>query len=471
MIKKFIFILFFLFLCVGSTIAYNIDFEYVDKDYGTIFKTNVEESATFVFNGKIDPERGLTSFYYLKYPNQVRFKNFVLGIGIDEYKNGNKSLKTCANDARQIANPYNSYFSNSCILTNSFATKDAVRQKIVDISSELEEGDTFLFFYSGYANNNSALCFCDAEYTSSEFIEDFDKFKEGVNIIIMLDSVSVSSFIDALPGDFLNRSNVLIFAGSKTPTKKHSGTLSPFTSAWYKTKDYLTDINKDQFLTFYEMACRIKLFFAKKRIKEYFYLSNETLAKKIIYYNTMLAEDYGDIFLNEDSSQFTIAASNIDNYARIHVETQKRFVHDIAIYPKKGSIKINLKKESRPTKFYLDFDTYYLPENNLSLTMNNVLIPTLKQPKINKSGTSGNYTIEDYNYKKVGTLKYKKIDEVYHCKLSVNGMNELANILETSTGVESIDLFVRFTEQMYNTKISFNKKFTPGKLLTAKLLN
>ena len=471
MIEKFISILFFLSLYVGSAMAYDIYFEYLDKDYGTSFKTNVEESATFVFNGKIDPERGLTSFYYLKYPNQVKLKNYVLGVGVDEYKNGNQHFKTCANDVRNIANPYNSYFSNSCILTNNFATKDSVRQKIVDISNELEKGDNFLFFYSGYANSNSALSFYDADYTSSEFLEDFAKFKEGVNIIIMLDSVNVSAFLDALSSDFVNSPNVLLFAGSKTPTKKYSERLSPFTFAWYKTKDYLTDENKDQFLTFYEMACRIKLFLAKNKIKESFFFSNETLAKGIIYYNTMLAEDYGEISFNEDGGQFTIAASNIDNYARIHIETQKRFVHDIAICPKKGSFNVNLKKDSHPTKFSLEFDTSYLPEDNLSLTMNNVLIPTFKQQKANKNGKSGTYTIEDYNYKKVGALKFKKENEVYHCKLNINGMNELANVLEAATGVERIDLLVRFTEQMNNSKLSFDKKYTPGKSLSAKLIN
>lgn len=471
MIEKLMFISFFFSLCVGSTMAYDIYFEYEDKDYGTSFKTNVEESATFVFNGKVDPERSLTSFFCLKYPNQIKLKNYALGVGIDEYKNGNQSLKTCANDARNIANPYNSYFSNSYILTNNFATKDAVRQKIADISDELGEGDNFLFFYSGYSNNNSALCFYDSDYTSSEFLGDFEKFKEGVNIIIMLDSVSVSTFLDALPNDFVNRPNVLIFAGSKTPTKKYSKSLSPFTFAWYKTKDYLTDENKDQFLTFFEIACRIKLYLAKNKIKESFFFSNETLAKKVIYHNTMLAEDYGEISFNEDGSQFNIVASDIDNYALIHIETQKRFVHDIAIYPKKGSLNVNLKKDSHPTKFSLEFDTYYLPEDNLSLTMNNVLIPTFKQPKVNKNGKSGTYTIEDYNYKKVGTLKFKKENEVYHCKLNVNGMNELANVLEAASGVESIDLLVRFTEQMHNSKISFDKKYTPGKSLSAKLVN
>lgn len=471
MSKKFLPILLFVLLPAGSAVAYNVFFEYFDKDYGTSFQTNVADNTTFVFTGKVDPNKGLTSFYYLKTPAQVKLKNYVLGIGIDKYASGNQVLNTCVNDARYVANQYNSYFNNSCILTNEFATKEAIRRGIADIACELGRGDNFLFYYSGCAGKNSGLCAYDADYTVSEFLDDLDKFHENVNIIIMLDAVGVKDFLSVLPNDFVKRSNVLIFAGSKTSNKKYSGVLSPFTYAWYKTKDYLTDVDKDQFLTFYEMACRIKLYLAKKKIKESFTFINENLAKKIIYCNSMCAEDYGDIKFNEDGSQFKITAPDIDHFAVIHTETYKRFVYDIAITPTKGSFNINLKKDSHPTKFFLDFDTGYLPQYSLSLTLNSVCIPILNRPKINKNGQSGTYIIEDYKYKPIGTLKFKKEGEIYRCKLKVTGMNELSKVLEASSGVEMVDLLLRFSEQLHQKKISFDKKYKPGKSISATLVN
>lgn len=449
-------------------------FYYAGKEYATEFKTNIHDNTTFVFNGRVDPNIGITSFYYLKYPTQLQFKNNILAIGVDEYKNGKEPLRTCVKDARTISLFDSCYFYDTCTLTNNLALKENVRQKIEKIANELSERDNFFFYFSGYASNNQGLCLYDADYTVCEFLEDLAKFNEGINIIIMLDAISVDNFLNALPSDFKNKSNVMILAGSKTLPKKYEESMSPLTLAFKKSKEYLTDVNKDQFLSFYEMACRMKAFYAEKKIKNSIYLNNEFLAKSIYYYNTLFVEDYGEIEFSKDNSQFTVTISDIGtdvNNINIIINSNKYDADKLKIFPTKGTANINLKKVCNPTKFSLNFDTDFLPEYRFSLSMKNISIPFINKPKMNKNGKSGTYVIENYDFKQVGTLKYKKDGETYHCKLKIIGMNELSKIIAASSGSEDIDLVFRWYEFLNHRILSFEKKYIPGKSLSAKLVN
>jgi hypothetical protein len=126
-------------------------------------------------------------------------KRYALLVGIDKYAQsyGPGTLHSCINDANGIRNCLLSDSSrwlqaNINILTDTQAKKDDIRTKLTFLSTRAKSGDIVLYFHSSHGGNHSGtdayLCSYNANYEDYELAEDLAKFKDGVKIIVVLDS-------------------------------------------------------------------------------------------------------------------------------------------------------------------------------------------------------------------------------------------------------------------------------------------
>ena len=125
-------------------------------------------------------------------------KRYALLVGIDEYAPSYaSSLNSCVNDANGIQNCLlndSSRWSsgNITLFTDAQAKKNDIRTKLTFLSTKAKPGDVVLYFHSSHGGNHSGsdayLCSFDANYEDFELAADLAKFKDGVKIIVVLDS-------------------------------------------------------------------------------------------------------------------------------------------------------------------------------------------------------------------------------------------------------------------------------------------
>jgi hypothetical protein len=448
-------------------------------DYSTIgkydnYKVEIEPHDDFTFRVELPKGAVVSRLGYSKTSPQSKRKHRLIDVGINEYECKAYAPDVfCSSDARYVS-LQNYYIKGGAILlTNAFATKEMIRQKIFDAAEELASGDSLLFYYAGRAENGSALLAYDAEYTVFEFAEDLGKFAEGVKIVLILDAVGIDKFLNALPADIVSDPNLILIACTRNSIKKCKGYLGPFMTAWMNSSyKYLTDFNKDKYLSFYEMAKRAEAYLKAKKFKEKFFFKNEELADGLHYAAADRSECYGDIEFDLENRIFTFTMPDIDGNATLTVEAPSNYYEDLVIYPNQGTFNVNLKKNT--TKFTLDFEAGFSVADDsgqtYSLRLNKVYIPIVGEVKMKKDGKSGTFYLQDRAFKNIGTIKFQCLGDKFSYRLKLTDKETLSEVLEKSSGTETIDLLVRHSWHMGPPqKLTYDKTYKEGKSLTAKI--
>jgi len=119
-----------------------------------------------VGNNKIDAygissdnttSKPISIFKYIEIDQEILKPNlFVLGVGIDEYKNSNYNLNYCEKDMQSFLDAlsivstqlYDSVFLS--VIKNSNATKKNIIDSLEKISSKSKTNDVFVFYYAGH---------------------------------------------------------------------------------------------------------------------------------------------------------------------------------------------------------------------------------------------------------------------------------------------------------------------------------
>ena len=124
-----------------------------------------------------------------------------LVMGINEYSlEGCSTLACCVNDANGMANnaflddPSGRWSSDKiAMLTNSQATKSAVRAAITSAAGSLGANDLAVYYQSSHggwnsSSNSSYLCMYDETYYDSEMAADLAQFNTDTKIIVIIDA-------------------------------------------------------------------------------------------------------------------------------------------------------------------------------------------------------------------------------------------------------------------------------------------
>lgn len=463
------------FFHAGLLVAGDVLIDYATVGLYSNHVSKVDSHEDFTFHVELPDGTVVSRIYYRKTPRQTQNKNWFLSVGIDEYKNKMYMPDaTCSEDARIMAipNSYYKMFGGSSLLTNKCANKVAIRQKIEEAVSEIGSEDSFLFYYAGRSNSNSAILAYDAEYSVSELTEDFSKFADGAKIILILNAVDINKCINQFPADFISNTNLIVVTCSRN-YKKNKAQCGYFVTAWKNANhNYLTDFNKDSYMSFYEMIKRTESFFKAKKIKEKLNFINDDLARELFYFSASSPECYGDININLENRELTFVIPDVDHNAVMTVEAPTNYYENLTVSPKKSMFNINLK--SGPpyvTKFTFDFESdFFVEDQHFSLMLNNEYIPIIGEVKMKKDWKSGTFILQDRAFKNIGTLKFQYSNSKYFYKLKLTDKETLSEVLEKSSGTETVELMVRHGWHIGSPcTLTYDKKYKDGKSLSAKL--
>lgn len=464
------------FFYAGLLVAGDVLIDYATVGLYSNHVSKVNSHDDFVFYVKFPEGTVVSRIYYRKTPSQTQNKNRLLSIGIDEYKNKIYMPDvTCSEDARIMTTPNSYYktFGGSSLLTNKCANKVAIRQKIEEAAAEMGSEDSFLFYYSGRTENNSSLLAYDMEYTFLELAEDLGQFTDAVKIILILNAVDIDKCFNELPMEFISNPNLIVVTCSRNNVKNNKGCYGSFVTAWGNANhNYLTDFNKDSYMSFYEMIKRIESFFKAKKIKEKINCFNDNLARELFYFSASSPECYGDININPESRELTFVIPDVDHNAVMTVEAPTNYYENLTVSPKKSKFNINLiSGPPYVTKFTFDFESiFFVEDQHFSLMLNNEYIPIIGEVKMKKDGKSGTFTLQDRCFKNIGTLKFQYNNGRYYYKLKLTDKETLSEALEKSSGPETVELMVRHGWHIgAPCKLTYDKKYKDGKSLSAKL--
>ena len=122
---------------------------------------------------------------------------YALCVGINRYSlSGCSTLHGCVNDATYFRDNLvarGSWIkSDTTLLTDSSATKTAVRNKMAYYASKAKSGDTFVFMQSSHGGRSSGtsvyLCLYNATYWDTELAADLAKFPSGTKVVVVVDA-------------------------------------------------------------------------------------------------------------------------------------------------------------------------------------------------------------------------------------------------------------------------------------------
>jgi hypothetical protein len=124
-----------------------------------------------------------------------------LAVGIDKYdfRYGKSALSFCCADAtafrQALLSHGGGWTASSCtILTNSAATRSAIRSALATLADRAAAGDTVVYYHSSHGGNDEEdpesvhLCCYDADYTDSDLATDLAAFRSGVKLVIVADT-------------------------------------------------------------------------------------------------------------------------------------------------------------------------------------------------------------------------------------------------------------------------------------------
>ena len=123
---------------------------------------------------------------------------YALCVGISHYSDnyGANSLSGCANDATvfqaNLVELGGWEDADTTLLTDSAATKEAIRAAIADVADKAVKGDMFVYQHSSHGGwdtgNDVYLCAHDDDYWDYELAEDLESFASGVKVVVVVDA-------------------------------------------------------------------------------------------------------------------------------------------------------------------------------------------------------------------------------------------------------------------------------------------
>lgn len=129
---------------------------------------------------------------------QTNGRHFGLVVGINQYSvSGANNLQGCVNDAQGVANTLlrDSRWSQQdmYLVTDTQATKAAIRGALFDIGSQAGAGDVVLYFQSSHGSQesgtNTSLVMHDDFYSDAELGADLaNAFNEQTTVILVIDA-------------------------------------------------------------------------------------------------------------------------------------------------------------------------------------------------------------------------------------------------------------------------------------------
>ena len=136
------------------------------------------------------------------------YRALLVGVNIYDSDYGASSLAGCVNDVNAVrakllvGDHWQS--DNIQILTNSRATRSAVRGALHTLASESGPNDTIVYYQSSHGGQRSGtdtfLCTHDASYTDEELGEDLARFSGGQRVIVMVDACCSGGLFKAADG-------------------------------------------------------------------------------------------------------------------------------------------------------------------------------------------------------------------------------------------------------------------------------
>lgn len=124
---------------------------------------------------------------------------YAVCVGIDHYSPyyGPSDLPSCVNDANGfrsalVAQPALWPAVNLTVLTDSAATKTAIRNRLNALAASAVSGDVVIYFHSShggrYSGTDSFVCTYNASYEDYELASDLARFASGVTVICVIDT-------------------------------------------------------------------------------------------------------------------------------------------------------------------------------------------------------------------------------------------------------------------------------------------
>ena len=499
----------------STLLAYQVTFTYYSVDgYSTNYTASVSPGGLFVGSGDVPSGRYIQqAFWEGKIPQADR-NNISLFVGIDEYdpEFDPGDLDTCVNDSQGMAEGFTGlgYFDekNATVLNNEQATKAAIREKISSAAATLDPGEIFLYYHSSHGGDDPfSLCAYDEEYFATELAEDLAKFKDGVIIIVILDSCFSAGMIppeamaEAIQTEMANikaqrcgisaaqaaadlkNDSLFITACQSNEYSYTWDTFSLFTTGLVCGFDSLTDVDKDGIISFTELFNKADAFAALYDWQEP-YISNPSLGDSLFASPIPQKESYGYLFLED--GYFSYSFPNVSQDLKITV-------NDGAIKEKpnctvtKQSLKVNFKRYDFdplfPTKYDLAFTYKFSPgikekvqDFSATLWINSypvVLGQTGQDFKFNKNRTNMTYYIHDYSFFTIGTFQIKRNDKKGEAKfrLKLDETLDLWKAFEPlENGQQVVDLTLISNGEVISFPISVSKKYKEGKSFSATLL-
>ena len=126
-----------------------------------------------------------------------------LAVGLDRYNTSyipqSRWLSCCCADAagfRQALIDGGAGWTETSVtlLTNSAATKTAIRKALTNLAGKAVSGDTVVYYHSSHGGNGDLsrpdvyLCAYNANYTDAELADDLARFASGVKLVIVVDA-------------------------------------------------------------------------------------------------------------------------------------------------------------------------------------------------------------------------------------------------------------------------------------------
>ncbi|MBP5787438.1 MAG: caspase family protein, partial [Kiritimatiellae bacterium] len=130
-------------------------------------------------------------------PIATSTNKYALCVGINQYSlSGCSTLSGCVNDALYFHANLKTRggwpTANMTKLTDSGATKTAIRNAITGYASRAAAGDTFVYMHSSHGGQNSGtstyLCAYDDCYEDTELATDLARFPTGVKVVVVVDA-------------------------------------------------------------------------------------------------------------------------------------------------------------------------------------------------------------------------------------------------------------------------------------------
>jgi hypothetical protein len=167
----------------------------------------------------------LLGFLLCVAPAASHATHYAVCVGVNQYKSSyipsSNWLSGCVPDANHVWTHLTERgeWTSATVtkLTNSSATKTAIRSAITDAANSAVAGDVFVYYHSShggndYGNYDVYLCTYNADYTDAELASDLAKFKSGVKVVVMVDAChsgglfktvnGARALSKASPGDF-----------------------------------------------------------------------------------------------------------------------------------------------------------------------------------------------------------------------------------------------------------------------------